>query len=229
MSIKIEYVGHIGYEPMLNRQRDLFSKRVELKKNGSDSGEDIIFIVEHDPVITLGRHAHKENILIDKKTLADRGVDLFEIERGGDVTYHGPGQLVAYPVIDLEHFGLGVRDYVDILEESVIRLLRDYGIRGERMHGASGVWIDPESPKPRKICALGVKISRYITMHGLALNVNTDLDGFTMINPCGFIDRGVTSMSRELQRTLPMEDVGEQLSAHLCDILQRRVIPLPIQ
>lgn len=141
-------------------------------------------------------------------------MDCYHVERGGDVTYHGPGQLVAYPILDLERHHLGVKDYVGLIEEAVIQTIALYGIRGERVDGASGVWIGAKTSDERKICALGVKCSRFCTMHGLALNVNTSLDGFSIINPCGFVDRGVTSMAREIGRDIDIEPGKDSVLRH---------------
>ncbi len=204
--------GTKPYSEMLEIQRQVFNNMVDKKKNGIPIDEEYIFMVEHPSVITLGKHAKEANVLFNTEELARRGVELFHIERGGDVTYHGPGQLVVYPILDIEKHSLGVKNYVDLLEETVIRTLAEFGIDAGRVHGASGVWIDIGTERERKICALGVKCSRYITMHGLALNVNTDMRGFSLINPCGFIDKGVTSMAQELNKEISIKEVKEVLS-----------------
>lgn len=224
MSIKIEYAGRVKYGPMLKRQRTLFQERIELKKRGEDSGDDLLICVEHDPVITLGKHAHRDNVLLSDESLKYQGYDIYEIERGGDVTYHGPGQLVVYPLLDLERYHLGVRDYVNLLEESVIRTVEEYGIIGERVDGASGVWIGKGTADERKICAVGVKISRYLTMHGLALNVSTVLNAFHVINPCGFTDRGVTSIEAETGKAPGLHDVAQSLTGHLISLLEQHKV-----
>lgn len=211
MNLYIIDEGKKEYAEMLAKQRDIFSKMVERKKNSLQIEDEYIFFVEHPPVITLGKHAREENVLFNEEQLSMQGISLFQIERGGDVTFHGPGQLVAYPILDLEYNHLGVKDYVALLEEAVIRTIADFGIRGERIDGASGVWIGAGTPYERKICALGVKCSRYITMHGLALNVNTDLNGFRMINPCGFTDKGVTSIAEEIHKNVDINRVKELL------------------
>lgn len=211
-SLKIIDEGIKDYGEMLAKQREIFSDMVEKKKLGLPIGEEFLFLVEHNPVVTLGKHAKENNVLFSEEMLHERGVEVFHIERGGDVTYHGPGQLVAYPIIDLERHHLGVKDYVNLLEETVIRTIAEFGVKGERVPGASGVWIDVGTPFERKICALGVKCSRFITMHGLALNVNTDLSGFNLINPCGFTDKGVTSLARELGHPADIEAVKEVLA-----------------
>lgn len=215
--------GLVDYGEMLDRQRALFRSMVERKKNGLPVEKETLFLVEHNPVLTLGKHAHESNLLLPEGLLAARGVKVYRIERGGDVTFHGPGQLVAYPLIDLEAHRLGVKDYVDVIEETVIRTIADYGIAGERVAGASGVWIGKGTPGERKICALGVKCSRYVTMHGLALNVNTDLSYFNLINPCGFTDKGVTSMARELGHDVAIQEVKSRLARHFVSLLDQRV------
>lgn len=195
--------GLLPYRDALERQTALFQHLIDLKREGTDTaGEERLALVEHPPVFTLGRHGHAENMLRHLP-----GVELVKIARGGDITFHGPGQLVAYPIIDLQRHRLGVKDYVHLLEEAVIRTIAEYGVRGERVHGATGVWIDKGTPRERKICAIGVKCSRFVTMHGLALNVNTNLDYFRAINPCGFTDKGVTSLRLELDREVSMPEV----------------------
>ena len=219
MTLNIIDEGVRPYSIMLSKQRRLFKQMVDLKKGGMPVEEEYILMVEHPSVITLGRHAKETNVLFDEEELSRRGVELYHIERGGDVTYHGPGQLIAYPLIDLEYHRLGVKDYVELLEEVVIRTIADFGIVGERVAGASGVWIESGTIRERKICALGVKCSRFITMHGLALNVNTDLGGFDLINPCGFIDKGVTSMASELGSLVPLQQVKNSLSSYFRSLL----------
>ena len=219
MTLNIIDEGVRPYSIMLSKQRRLFKQMVDLKKGGVPVEEEYILMVEHPSVITLGRHAKETNVLFDEEELSRRGVELYHIERGGDVTYHGPGQLIAYPLIDLEYHRLGVKDYVELLEEVVIRTIADFGIVGERVAGASGVWIESGTIRERKICALGVKCSRFITMHGLALNVNTDLEGFDLINPCGFIDKGVTSMASELGSLVPLQQVKHSLSSYFRSLL----------
>ncbi|MDE6480782.1 MAG: lipoyl(octanoyl) transferase LipB [Muribaculaceae bacterium] len=211
MNLEIIDEGTSSYDEMLSKQRNVFASMVEKKKQGLPIETEYIFMVEHPRVITLGRHAKEANILIAEEELNRRGVSIHKIERGGDVTYHGPGQLVVYPLLDLEAHKIGVKNYVEMLEEAVINTLAKYGIKGERVIGASGVWIDAGNNKERKICALGIKCSRHITMHGLALNVNTDLEDFRMINPCGFIDKGVTSIAEEIHKKVDINEVKEIL------------------
>lgn len=189
--------GITEYKEILELQLKLFEKLVEDKRTGK-VGEEIILIGEHPSVITLGRRANDANILVSTEILERNGIKLFHIGRGGDVTYHCPGQLIVYPIIDLENHGLGVKDYIHLLEETVIRLLAIYGIKGERIEGATGVWIGKGTFDERKICAIGIKCSRFCTMHGIGLNVVSDLNGFNLINPCGFQDKGVTSIEKEI-------------------------------
>ncbi len=215
----------------------------------------IVLLTEHRPVYTLGKSGRAANLLVDKARLEAIGARFFHIDRGGDITFHGPGQLVCYPILDLERIGIGLRDYIDALEEAVIRTVARYGIRAGRIAGASGVWIGggatcegggetEETPRregtgqdkrksaeavkvprrgpaevPRKICAIGVRSSRYVTMHGFALNVTTDLGWFANINPCGFTDRGVTSIAAETGREVPMAEVKRAVMEHLSEIL----------
>lgn len=195
--IEIIDFGISKYGEILEIQESLFRQLTESKKYQQEKKEAIL-IGEHYPVVTLGRRAYEENVLVSDSHLKSNGIDIYHVGRGGDVTYHGPGQLIVYPIIDLEKYRLGVKDYVNILEETVVRLLKSYGIKGERIEGATGVWIGKGSDTERKISAIGVKCSRYCTMHGISLNVNCDLNGFSLINPCGFKDKGVTSMQREV-------------------------------
>lgn len=179
-----------------------------------------ILLVEHPPVYTLGKSGHTENLLIAREALEAMGARFFHIDRGGDITFHGPGQLVCYPILDLERVGIGLREYIDALEEAVIRTVRRYGIATGRIAGASGVWVEPAGKRPRKICAIGVRSSRYVTMHGFALNVTTDLEWFTRINPCGFTDRGVTSIAAERGSNPSMQEVKRTVVEELAAILR---------
>lgn len=204
---------------MLTRQRQCFDSLVDARRQGLPTTEETIFLVEHLPVITLGRHADPTNLLVDRQSLADRGIDCVDIDRGGDITYHGPGQLVVYPIIDMTAHRLGVKTYVHLLEQAVIDTLAEYGIAAGRVEDATGVWLGIGTPDERKICAIGVRCSHFVTMHGLALNVNTDLSAFSLINPCGFTDKGVTSMAKELSRQIDMNILKEKFSIHLTSLL----------
>lgn len=191
--------GLSDYKEVLTLQEELFQNLIQSKKD-SNKEQEYILIGEHHPVITIGRKGKEENVLISTRELDERGIKVYKISRGGDVTYHCPGQIIVYPIIDLEKHNIGVKDYVDLLEESVIGLLKEYGIQGEKIEGATGIWIGKGTPGERKICAIGIKCNRFCTMHGLSLNVKSDLDGFRLINPCGFIDKGVTSIQKEVDK-----------------------------
>ena len=170
----------------------------------------------------IPKSGHAENLLVGEEYLRSIGAEFYHIDRGGDITFHGPGQIVGYPILDLERIGLSLRDYIDALEGAVIRTVARYGIRAGRIAGASGVWIEGAQPA-RKICAIGVRASRYVTMHGFALNVATDLRYFTHINPCGFTDRGATSIEKEIGRPVPMEEVKRRLVEDLCENLNVKI------
>ena len=190
--------GIVEYAEAWNRQTELFNDRVEAKKTQNEL-PDLVVLCEHPHVYTLGKSGVMENLLASNQMLIDRGVSFFKTDRGGDITYHGPGQIVGYPIFDLEHFKMGLRQYLYNIEEAVILFLKEFNVMGERLEGATGVWIDVNLPeKTRKICAMGVKSSHYVTMHGLALNINTDLSFYQWINPCGFTNKGVTSLAVEI-------------------------------
>ena len=207
--------GCIEYAEAWKKQKELFDARVR-SKDTANNFPDIAVFCEHPHVFTLGKSGVQENLLISNQGLKDRGVSFFRTDRGGDITYHGPGQIVSYPIFDLEHFNIGLRQYIYKLEEAVILFLLDFGLKGERLAGATGVWLDVSIPeKTRKICAIGVKSSRFVTMHGLALNINTDLSYYTYINPCGFTDKGVTSIEKELGRKQDIEMVKKTVRENL--------------
>lgn len=201
----------IEYKEAWEHQQQLFDSTIEKKRNNEVTENRVLFC-EHPHVITKGKNSEDANVLLSKELLKMRGVSLFQIDRGGDVTYHGYGQLVGYPIFDLESLHIGLRQYIFNLEEVVIRLLAEYNIEAGRLKSAAGVWLDfCDETKARKICAIGVRSSRFVTMHGLALNVNTDLSYFSLINPCGFIDKGVTSMEKELGRKINMDEVKQKM------------------
>lgn len=209
----------IDYKEAWQRQEEMFNTLLEAKLAGKEYVNSII-LCEHPHVYTLGRSGKESNMLLSEERLKAIGATLFHIDRGGDITYHGPGQLVCYPIINLEEFSLGLRQYIGVLEQAVINVCGSYGIEAGRLEGATGVWLDAHSPRARKICAIGVRSSRFVTMHGLALNVNTDLRYFSYINPCGFIDKGVTSLSRELGADVPMAEVKRRLDSELRSLLK---------
>ena len=188
----------------------------------ADCGGELL-IVEHNPVYTLGKSGKLENMLVSEQYLRSIGAEFYRIERGGDVTYHGPGQIVGYPILDLEKLGIGLRQYIDSMEQAIIEVCAEWGVEAGRIEGASGVWIEPQSPRARKICAIGVRSSRYVTMHGFAMNVATDLRYFSHINPCGFVDKGVTSLSREVGRVVEPDEVKVQIVKYLAEKLNVKI------
>ncbi len=211
MSFHFTDWGLIPYATAYEKQKELFEQALQAKSSGQKVNNTLIFC-EHPHVITVGKNGKFSNLLYPENSLKEQGVSLFHIDRGGDITYHGPGQLVVYPIFDLDSFHLGLKSYIHLLEESIIRLLACYNIQAERLEGATGVWLDTNQPqKARKISAIGVRTSRYVTMHGLALNINTDLNYFRLINPCGFIDKGVTSMQKESGKEIDINIVKKQL------------------
>ena len=239
-------LGRMDYKTCWDLQQELFDAGVARKRTGpipvpgADGADDAgtVLLVEHPPVYTLGKSGHAENLLVNQEALEAMGAQFFHIDRGGDITFHGPGQLVCYPILDLERLGIGLRAYIDALEESVIRTVAEFGIRAERIAGASGVWVGAgiaqegdhrtadgggkctPAGAPRKICAIGVRSSRYVTMHGFALNVTTDLEWFSRINPCGFTDRGVTSIAAETGSQPSMQEVKQLVIRELATALQ---------
>ena len=219
MRIECKWLGRMPYKECWEYQQQLFEEQLRRQGDGSDSAGVILF-VEHPAVYTLGKSGNMNNMLIDEARLKALGAEFYHIDRGGDVTFHGPGQVVGYPILDLEKLGIGLRDYINSLEEAIIGVCREWGIEAGRVAGASGVWLDGESPRARKICAIGVRASRYVTMHGFAMNVNTDLRYFSHINPCGFADKGVTSLEKELGHKVDMEQVKAQIVKHLSEKLK---------
>ena len=204
-------LGKINYKEAWDFQHNLFDENIEKKKLNKLTKNTLIFC-EHNNVYTIGKSGSDANLLLNSTALKEKGIDFFHIDRGGDITYHGDGQLVTYPIFDLDTLGIGTREYIFKLENLVINTMSEYGIECDRLEGAAGIWIEPENvAKSRKICAIGVRSSRHITMHGLALNVNTDLSYYNYINPCGFTERGVTSMQKELDKSLDFEDVKLKL------------------
>lgn len=216
--------GSIEYKEAWSQQEELFQSTMAIKLKNRDLESPLLtpnYIVfcEHPHVYTLGKSGKEQNLLINAIQLQAKDATFYPTNRGGDITYHGPGQIVGYPIIDLENFDLGLKEYIHCLEESVIRTIAKYGLKGERLDGSTGVWLDTTvAGKTRKICAIGVKSSRHITMHGLALNINTNLDYFSYINPCGFIDKGVTSLQKELGRLVDFEEVKSVLKQQMAEV-----------
>ena len=203
-------LGEIDYGEALRIQTEAFQNLINAKIR-KQSSENMFFFCEHLPVITLGKNGQASNLLASEQLLETQGISLYHTNRGGDITFHGPGQITGYPVFDLESFRIGLRQYVDTIEAIIIRFLSLYEIQGERLQGATGVWLEPDTERARKICAIGIKCSRFVTMHGFALNINTDLTYFSLINPCGFKDKSVTSLSNELGRKIDINTCKMQL------------------
>jgi lipoyl(octanoyl) transferase len=235
----IKDLGQMAYQQAWDYQEKLLNANVRIKTEarqraelvgageaiGGEGGGTVedtthyLLLVEHAHVYTLGKSGHMENVLIGEETMQEQGIEFFRSNRGGDITYHGPGQLVGYPILDLEKFYTDIGKYLRDLEEVAIRVLADYGIAGGRSAGETGVWIEPEvKGRARKIMAIGVRCSRWITMHGFALNVNTDLRYFGNIVPCGIADKQVTSIERELGRAVPMEEVKEKWKTRFAEV-----------
>ena len=222
MKNKVKFIdlGEIDYKEAWNYQEELFNEIVEGKKqsnnNDNSSQQNYLLFCEHPHVYTLGKSGEQNNLLISDEFLKKINATYYKINRGGDITYHGPGQIVGYPILDLEDFDLTVKKYIYSLEEAIINLLKEYNIYGSRLDGGTGVWLDVDNPsKARKICAIGVRASKFVTMHGFAFNVNTDLNYFNYINPCGFTDKGVTSMQKELGNELNINEIKNKLKGHI--------------
>jgi len=225
-SVIYKDIGHKDYKETWDYQTDIFSRLVNSKKKGEtaqDYGQDTLpgtmIFVEHPHVYTLGKSGSENNLLLDLIQLKAKDALFYRIDRGGDITYHGPGQIVGYPIFDLEVLKIGLKEYIHRLEDVIIRTVSEFGITASRLAGGTGVWIGPENAeKARKICAIGVKASKFVTMHGFAFNVNTDLTYFNNINPCGFTDKGVTSLSKELGVVQNMESVKEVVKRNLQEV-----------
>ena len=214
-------LGIIDYAECWEMQQRLFDALLSAKSGGPEAGQYLL-LCQHPPVYTLGKSGHEENMLVSEEFLKEKGASLYHIDRGGDITFHGPGQLVGYPILDLEREGIGLKDYIHALEEAIIRTVAEYGIKSTRISGAAGVWLTEGGPI-RKIAAIGVRSSRYVTMHGFALNVSTDLRWFDYINPCGFADRGATSIWKETGMKADIDSVERSFAAHLSEIINIKI------
>lgn len=213
-------LGLIDYKEAWDYQEKRFNEILDVKKNNrkenrQDPSLSYLLFCEHPHVYTLGKSGDENNLLVNEDYLKSRGATFYKINRGGDITYHGPGQIVGYPILDLDNFFTDIHKYLRYLEEAVILTLADYGIESTRSDGETGVWLDVGGEKARKICALGVRSSRWVTMHGFAFNVNCDLSYFGNIIPCGIVDKSVTSMQKELSKEVDMQEVQHKLKGHL--------------
>jgi lipoyl(octanoyl) transferase len=231
-----EDLGSVDYKECWDFQESLFNKTIALKIQNRNSDTQVqtpnyLLFVEHPHVYTLGKSGKESHLLINEDQLSDKEASYYKINRGGDITYHGPGQLVAYPILDLDNFFTDIHKYLRCLEETIILTLAEYGIKGERSTGETGVWIEPNDPvKARKICAFGVRCSRWVTMHGWGFNVNADLNYFNNIIPCGIQNKAVTSLNRELNiKEVNIQEVKEKLKKHFasvfnCNLIERSVV-----
>jgi lipoyl(octanoyl) transferase len=219
MSYKAHYIdlGLKEYKAAWEIQEKYHHEIVEAKSSGNFEPGKLIFC-EHPHVFTLGKSGQQNNLLINDEFLKKINASYYQSDRGGDITYHGPGQIVGYPIFDLEALHSGVKEYIHRMEDSIIKTLADYNISASRLEGSTGVWLDVNTPKARKICAIGVKVSKAVTMHGFALNVNTDLNYFSYINPCGFVDKGVTSMKKELGKEISLSEVEDKLKNNFVEL-----------
>jgi len=234
LKYKVEFkdLGVRDYKETWDYQTEIFDKLVNSKKradshllSGSEYHPGTLIFVEHPHVYTLGKSGSENNLLVDYIQLKASDASFYKIDRGGDITYHGPGQIVGYPIFDLDAINIGLKDYIYRIEESIIIAVKEYGLQASRLEGGTGVWLDPDiKGRARKICAIGVKASRYVTMHGFAFNVNTNLEYFNNINPCGFTDKGVTSLEKELGGKQDFEKVKMVVKNKLEEIFDLEII-----
>lgn len=233
MNKKVQFVdwGLVDYQEAWDRQEQILNETVAVKSrnrnnNAAEETPNFLIFCEHPHVYTLGKSGHPENLLLDERGLEEKHARYYKINRGGDITYHGPGQLVGYPILDLDNFFTDIHLYLRTLEEAVILTLQDFGIAAGRYPGFTGVWLDADKDNARKICAMGVRCSRWVTMHGFAFNVNANLDYFKNIVPCGIDDKDVTSMERELGHAVDMDEVKAVLKQHIADLFLMEMIPV---
>ena len=227
--IKIKDLGLVDYKDCWDYQEELFKGVIDVKIKNRREGLNLItsnylLLVEHPHVYTLGKSGDMSNLLISEAQLTQKDAKFYKINRGGDITYHGPGQIVGYPILDLDNFFTDIHKYLRFLEEVIILTLKDYNLIASRNIGKTGVWLDAETPFARKICAFGVRASRWVTMHGLALNVNVNLGYFDHIIPCGIRGKAVTSMQAELGEEIPLEKVKEKIKKHFCKLFDAEIV-----
>lgn len=221
-------LGNKDYKETWDFQEEVFAKVVDQKKqkreNSNIETSNYFLFVEHPHVYTLGKSGDVSNLLLNEKQLQEKGATFYKINRGGDITYHGPGQIVGYPILDLENFFTDIHKYLRLLEETIILTLAEYGLKGTRSEGETGVWLDVGTPFARKICAMGVRASRWVTMHGFALNVNADLGYFDNIIPCGIRGKGVTSLHVELGKEVDEEEVKQKILKHFTNLFEATLL-----
>ena len=226
-TVKIIDLGQKPYGESLKIQEKYFNTIIDLKRSNRKNStfvptDNYLLWVEHSPVFTLGKSGKMENLLLDQETLVKKGIEFYKTNRGGDITFHGPGQLVVYPILDLDNFFTDIHKYLRFLEQAIINTLKEYGLKTKRSPGETGVWLDVGTPFARKICAMGVRASRWVTMHGLALNLNIDLRYFDYIVPCGIQGKGVTSLAKELGKEIDIKLVKEKLKNHLGNLFDAK-------
>ncbi|WP_196895174.1 lipoyl(octanoyl) transferase LipB [Aureivirga marina] len=231
MNKQIKYInlGEKDYKETWDYQTELFQGILDTKISNRRNDENVptpnyLLFVEHPHVYTLGKSGDMSNLLLNEQQLEEKGAKFYKINRGGDITYHGPGQIVGYPILDLDNFFTDIHKYLRFLEEAIILTIAEYGLKGVRSEGETGVWLDVGTPFARKICAMGVKSSRWVTMHGFALNVNANLGYFDNIIPCGIKDKAVTSMEAELNKKIPMEEVQNKILKHFKSLFEAEII-----
>ena len=227
--VKITELGFLPYSEAWDIQEEYFSNTISVKRQNRqlDSSiltENHLLLVEHPPVFTLGKSGKIDHLLLKKEVLKSKGIAFFKTNRGGDITFHGPGQLVGYPILDLDNFFTDIHKYLRYLEEIIIKTLSDFGLNSARSDGETGVWLDLDTPFARKICAMGVRASRWVTMHGFALNINTDLSYFDYIVPCGIQGKGVTSIAKELNREVDPSLVKAAVLKHFSEVFEVEII-----
>jgi lipoyl(octanoyl) transferase len=231
--VYFEDLGVKSYQPTWDYQESWLAKNTQIKSIAREKGEDVLqtstehrfLMVEHPPVFTLGKNGKREHVLVSEEQLEKLGIEFFHINRGGDITYHGLQQIVGYPILDLDKFKTDLGWYLRSLEQVIINTIAEYGLKGERSVGETGVWLEPENPfMARKICAMGIKCSRWITMHGFALNVNTDLSHFEYIVPCGIQGKTVTSLEKELGQKLDYQEVKDKIKKHFANIFDCELV-----
>jgi lipoyl(octanoyl) transferase len=231
--VYFEDLGLKSYQPTWDYQESLLAKNTQIKSIAREKGEDVLqtstehrfLMVEHPPVFTLGKNGKREHVLVSEEQLEKLGIEFFHINRGGDITYHGLQQIVGYPILDLDKFKTDLGWYLRSLEQVIIDTIAEYGLKGERSAGETGVWLEPDNPfMARKICAMGIKCSRWITMHGFALNVNTDLSHFEYIVPCGIQGKTVTSLEKELGKKLDYQEVKDKIKKHFANIFDCELV-----
>ena len=223
--ITVEDLGLLSFATALEVQEDYFYKIISEKKANRQKEQptptdNFLLFVEHKPVYTLGKSGDIQHLLLDQNGLKEKEIEFYKTNRGGDITFHGLGQIVGYPILDLDNFFTDIHKYLRFLEEIIIKTLAEYGLTATRSKEETGVWLDAETPFARKICALGVRASRWVTMHGFALNVNTDLTYFEHIVPCGIMGKGVTSLKVELRKEICLDEVKEKLVKHFLDLFE---------